>query len=70
MSVNPDPEHLKLGEKIEDLNDPIARKHFRVVIIKPDEVESVDLSDPSRARRQQYTYKQESGDWTHREAWP
>lgn len=70
MSINPDPENLKLGENIDDLDDPIARKTFRVVIIKPDFVESVDLSDPSKARRQRYAYDDSSGEWTHEETWP
>lgn len=49
-----DDKKLKLGEKVEDLEDPVARENFRVVVIRPDEVESVDLSDPSKSRRQVY----------------
>jgi hypothetical protein len=59
-----------MGEKVDDLDDPVARKNFRVVIIKPDSVESLDLSDPSKARRQRYTYDESSGEWKHEETWP
>lgn len=62
--------YVDVGEKVEDLHHPIARKNFRVVIIKPDEVESVDLSDPTKARRQFYRYDDGSGQWSHEELWP
>lgn len=65
-----DDEHLKLGEKVEDLQDPTARKHFRVVVIKPEEMESVDLSDPKKANRQVYKYDNASGKWSQVECWP
>lgn len=61
---------LKLGEKIENLDDEIARKNFRVVVIAPDEVESVDLSDPNTARRQLYKFNAADGSWSHQECWP
>lgn len=61
---------LKLGEEVNDLHDPIARSNFRVVIIRPSEVESVDLSDPKKARRQVYKYDDASGEWSHEECWP
>jgi len=63
-------EKLKVGEKVEDLEDATARKNFRVVVIKPEEVESVDLSDPAKARRQLYKYNADSGTWSHQELWP
>lgn len=62
--------NLRLGEKVEDLEDPTARKNFRVVVIKPEEVESVDLSDPKTARRQVYKFDSETGSWSHEECWP
>lgn len=65
-----DEKNLKLGEKITTLDDEVARKNFRVVIIKPEFVESVDLSDPSKARRQQYEYDSSTGQWSHTETWP
>jgi len=70
VSVNPDPDNLKMGQDVNDLNDPVARKNFRVVIIKPDLVESLDLSNPVTARRQRYEYDESSGKWKHEEAWP
>lgn len=74
----PDKDH-ELGQRVTDLEDPIARANFRVVIIKPDEVEQTDLSDPKSARRQLYTFvvdpaKGEDGErigvWESKELWP
>ncbi|KAK3716198.1 hypothetical protein LTR37_006643 [Vermiconidia calcicola] len=65
-----DDKNLKLGEKVEDLHAPVARENFRVVIIRPEEVESVDLSDPSKSRRQVYKYDSQTGEWSHEECWP
>jgi len=67
---------LKLGQKIDDLDHETARKNFRVVIIKPDAVEQVDLTNPDSARRWKYTYVGPSGDdeskggWNCEELWP
>lgn len=63
-------DHYNVGDKVEDLHDPIARKNFRVVVIKPHEVESVDLSDPTKSRRQFYKYDNETESWSHEELWP
>jgi len=59
------------------LDDPIARANFRVVVIKPDEVEMCDIKEPTKARRHKYTLfqeKSESGEvewkWTDEELWP
>lgn len=60
----------KMGEKVTDLHEDVSRRNFRVVVIRPEEVESVDLSDPSKARRQRYHYNSSSGEWTHEETWP
>jgi hypothetical protein len=65
-----DDKHLKLGSKAEDLDDPTARSNFRVVVIKPTIVESVDLKDPTTARRHVYRYDVETKTWTHEERWP
>lgn len=65
-----DDKNLKLGEKVEDLEDPVARENFRVVVIKPEEVESVDLSDPKKARRQVYKFDETTQEWSHEECWP
>jgi pyridoxamine 5'-phosphate oxidase len=71
---------LALGQKVTDLNDEIARRNFRVVIIRPDEVEQVNFTDPDRARRWKYTFNgggqhagqdgNDHGDWTKEELWP
>lgn len=65
-----DDKNLALGTKVEDLHDPVARKNFRVVVIKPEEVEQLDLSDPTKARRQVYTYVEADGSWKQEERWP
>ncbi|KAI4223483.1 MAG: hypothetical protein L6R36_005391 [Xanthoria steineri] len=69
----PDQEH-QLGQKVTDLHDPIARSNFRVVVIKPDEVEATDISNPETARRRKYTFVADAqdgkGEWTEEELWP
>ena len=59
------------------LDDPIARDNYRVVIIKPDEVEQLDLSDPTKARRWLYRFvvdqaegEEAKGEWKIEELWP
>ncbi|KAI0898542.1 pyridoxamine 5'-phosphate oxidase-domain-containing protein [Annulohypoxylon nitens] len=49
-------ERLGLGQKVEDLEDEVARSNFRVVVVVPVEVDRADLSDPERARRWMYTF--------------
>lgn len=72
----PDKEH-QLGQKVESLDDPIARANFRVVVIKPEEVEQLDLRDPAKARRTLYKFEVEKGqgaegkgEWKSEELWP
>ena len=72
----PDKDH-QLAQKVTDLHDPIARANFRVVIIKPEEVEQTDISDPAKARRYKYTFVVEKGqdaegkgEWKMEELWP
>lgn len=64
-----DNKDLVLGQKVWDLDDEVARKNFTVVIIRPDEVEQLDLQDPDRARRWLFTYDEVSG-WEQQEVWP
>jgi hypothetical protein len=61
-----------LGQEVTDLHDPLARSNFRVVVIKPDEVEQLDLSDPATARRWKYTFVADEGKggWRVEELWP
>lgn len=76
---------LGLGQKVGDdgLHDEVARQNFRVVVIRPDEVEQVDLSEPDKARRWRFTYigpegeKEKPGlggevvgEWKKEELWP
>ena len=81
ISISPKDKSLKLGQKVSDLNDETARQNFRVVIIKPDVVEQLDLTDPDKARRWKYTYVGRSsdavdeaggdlGEWKKEELWP
>jgi pyridoxamine 5'-phosphate oxidase len=65
-----DDKNLHVGTLLDELDDPIALKNFRVVIIKPDSVEKTDLSDPKKARRYFYEYEKDSGEWTETEKWP
>ncbi|KAI9894733.1 MAG: hypothetical protein M1814_002090 [Vezdaea aestivalis] len=44
------------GQKIMDLEDPIARSNFRVVTIDPLEVEQLDLTEGQPAQRYIYRY--------------
>lgn len=68
-----DDKNLKLGGKVDDLHDPVARKNFRLVVIVPDAVEQIDLSDPEKARRYKYTFDESTkanGGWRTEELWP
>lgn len=58
--------------QVKSLDDETARSNFRVVVIKPDEVEMLDLSspDPSESRRFVYTFDEASGSWRNEECWP
>ncbi|KAH7327958.1 pyridoxamine 5'-phosphate oxidase-domain-containing protein [Stachybotrys elegans] len=65
-------EGLGLGQKVEDLHDSIARENFRVVVIVPEEVDRVDLSDPAEAKRWNYEMvgSREVASWKVTELWP
>ncbi|BCS19102.1 uncharacterized protein APUU_11930A [Aspergillus puulaauensis] len=66
----PDPQ-LKLGQKIEDLKDPIARANFRVLLILPQEMEVLDFSNPDDVRRTRWTLADgDDGKWKETELWP
>ncbi|KIV90694.1 hypothetical protein PV10_05322 [Exophiala mesophila] len=65
-----------LGQKAGHLaEEHLARKHFRVAVITPEEVEAVDLTDPEKATRQIWTLSTEDGEsdgpeWNKIETWP
>lgn len=69
VSIPPSEAGLRLGQKVNDLQDEIARANFRVLVIAPDVVDQVDLSDAERARRWQFTYDG-MGSWKEEEVWP
>ena len=48
-------DRLGPGQEVNDPHDEVTRRHFRVIVIVPDEVDRTDLSDPRRARRWVYT---------------
>lgn len=72
----PSDSSLKLGQKVTDLYDHVARANFRVVAIIPDEVERLDLSDMNNVRREKWEFvgSDEPGEssepWEHCELWP
>jgi pyridoxamine 5'-phosphate oxidase len=81
VSLPPADKALSLGQKVTDLHDEVARRNFRVVIIKPNEVEQLDLTEPDKARRWRFTYVGPNrgrpgqmadgiGEWEKEELWP
>ncbi|KAI1352929.1 pyridoxamine 5'-phosphate oxidase-domain-containing protein [Xylaria sp. FL0043] len=76
VSLPVEGEGLKLGQKVTDLEDSVARANFRVVVIVPDELDQADLSDPEHPRRWIHTYVGSSGggkghgEWEIVEVWP
>lgn len=72
-SQKPQDPSLELGEKVKDLHDPIARKNFRVVVVRPQEVERLDLSDYENPQRWTWTLVEDDtqpGRWEEVELWP
>ncbi|KAK3900142.1 hypothetical protein C8A05DRAFT_45959 [Staphylotrichum tortipilum] len=70
-----------VGQRVDDVEDEIARRNFRVVVIVPDEVDQVDLSDELMPRRWLYVYRglegkskvpggEVIGEWEKVELWP
>jgi pyridoxamine 5'-phosphate oxidase len=81
LAVRPAEKGLALGQHVTDNNDELARRNFRVVVIRPDVVELLDLSDMDKGRRWKFTYVGSGGekpgqktstgeDWTTEELWP
>jgi hypothetical protein len=66
----------RLGQTVEDLEDKLARTNFRVVVIRPEVVERLDLADLTHARRLRHTLvgveegEQVVGKWIEEELWP
>ncbi|OQE44323.1 hypothetical protein PENCOP_c002G01892 [Penicillium coprophilum] len=63
---------LKLGQKVLDLYDPVARANFRVVVIRPEQVECLDLTDQENAKRWNWTLVDgdDGSQWDEIELWP
>ena len=71
-SSTPSQLDLKLGQKVLDLHDPVARANFRVVIIRPEEVECLDLTDQENGKRWNWTLidGSDGSRWDEAELWP
>ncbi|OTA94474.1 hypothetical protein M434DRAFT_394746 [Hypoxylon sp. CO27-5] len=76
-----DDDRLRLGQQVTDLNDEVARSNFRLVVIVPDELDVIDLTDQARAQRWLYTFVGEKSEptapggvvedgWEKVEVWP
>lgn len=68
---------LRVGQKVTDLYDTVARTNFRVVVIIPEEVERLDLSDNDNIRRWKWNLiEKDAGkgssqvQWVETELWP
>ncbi|KAH6635542.1 pyridoxamine 5'-phosphate oxidase-domain-containing protein [Chaetomium sp. MPI-SDFR-AT-0129] len=70
-----------LGQRVEGVEDEVARRNFRVVVIVPEEVDQVDLSEELKPRRWLYVYRgvdgkaelrggEVIGEWEKVEVWP
>jgi len=59
---------LGFGQKIDDLEDELARQNFRVVVVVPHEVDQVDLSDLDGHKR--WRHRLLDGKWQTVEVWP
>ncbi|KXG53962.1 FMN-binding split barrel-related protein [Penicillium griseofulvum] len=71
-SSAPSQPDLKLGQEVLDLHDPVARLNFRVVVICPEEVERLDLTDQENCKRWNWTLidTKEGSQWNEVELWP
>ncbi|GKZ23156.1 hypothetical protein AbraIFM66951_002093 [Aspergillus brasiliensis] len=69
-SQQPENPELKLGQKVEDLKDKVARENFRVVVIRPEEVERLDINDPSNPIRTRWTAVRDGEEWEEVDLWP
>ncbi|KAJ5757790.1 uncharacterized protein N7511_006484 [Penicillium nucicola] len=73
-SQKPDNPDLKLGQKVTDLHDHVARNNFRVVVICPEEVECLDLTNQEDGKRWKWALEGASdspdAQWSKIEVWP
>lgn len=71
LTQEPEP-GLGLGQEVDDVHDELARKNFRVLVILPEEIDQVDLSDPKRGRRWNHKVEASGSEisWRTTEVWP
>lgn len=62
-------EGLEVGQRVEDLQDGLARRNFRVVVLVPEEVDKVDVETARRWRFRDVGGMGESV-WETTEVWP
>ncbi|CRG84375.1 hypothetical protein PISL3812_01668 [Talaromyces islandicus] len=70
LSDEPTDPNLKLGQKVTGLHDATARANFRVVAIRVEEVDRLDLTVPERAARWRIADSNKAGQWEEVELWP
>jgi pyridoxamine 5'-phosphate oxidase len=62
---------MKLGQDCQDLDDPVARKNFRVVIIRPFCVDRIDyVKQTGTALRERHTLDMDALEWKVQNLWP
>lgn len=63
-----------LGQKVTDLHDPVARENFRVVLICPEEVEQLDLTNQENIKKWNWkvsgNVEDTGAQWKELEVWP
>ena len=63
-------EGLGLGQKVEDVEDEVARSNFRVVVIVPEEIDQVLLTEQGRRWNYKRVGSENVGSWKITELWP
>ncbi|KAH8425518.1 uncharacterized protein LDX57_003269 [Aspergillus melleus] len=67
---NAEQEESKLGQKVTQLDDPAARANFRVMVIAPNEVESLNIETMERKKWTLEGGVQSQKTWKEVELWP
>ncbi|KAL7921697.1 pyridoxamine 5'-phosphate oxidase domain-containing protein [Trichoderma austrokoningii] len=71
LAQEPEP-GFGLGQEVEDVHDALARENFRVLVIVPENIDQVDLSDPKRGKRWNHRAEVSGSEisWRTTELWP
>ncbi|KAJ6098753.1 hypothetical protein N7467_000288 [Penicillium canescens] len=75
-SQSPGNPALSLGQKVTDLHDHVSRNNFRVVVIYPEEVERLDLTNQEDGKRWKWILEEGGANgsldvqWNETEVWP